>query len=424
DALTCELPVRSPALGASVRHFGRKFQLVSAPTRAKGVEDTAFYRYHRLISLNDVGGDPGEFGFPPAKFHRASAHRAKHWPHTMLATSTHDNQRSEDVRARIDVLSELPAGWRLRLRRWHRMNAARKAAVEDMPAPSRNDEYLLYQVLLGSFPPGEPDAAALDAWRSRIVEYMRKAMREAKMRTSWARVNEEYEAATAAFVNALLDPRPGNAFLEDLRVAAATVAWPGFLNSVAMVAVKYTSPGVPDCYQGNEMLDLSLVDPDNRRPVDYESRRELLDSLAALPDAPDEGRLREIFTASADGRAKLYVMWRLLALRKAREALFLEGDYTPVRTTGSHARHVLAFARRRGKACSVTIVPRLVATLGVKTAELPCGTIWGDTRVELPFIASDAQPRDVISGRALHLERRGLALAELLAAAPVAVLSC
>jgi len=424
DALTCELPVRSPALGAAVRQFARKFQQVSAPTMAKGMEDTAFYRYNRLASLNDVGGDPTEFGFPPAKFHRASAHRAKHWPHTMLATSTHDNKRSEDVRARIDVLSELAGGWRLRLRRWQRMNEARKAVVEDAPAPSRNDEYLLYQVLLGSFPPGACDAAALEAYRERIVEYMRKAMREAKTRTSWARVNEEYEAATDAFIAALLDPRAGNVFLEDLRAAVDAVGWLGFLNSLAMVAVKYTSPGVPDCYQGTELLDLSLVDPDNRRPVDYATRREMLDRLCALPDAPGDAQLREVFTASSDGRAKLYLMWRLLRLRHERETLFLEGAYVPLHTSGTHARHVIAYARRHGKQAVVTVVPRLVATLALQPGALPCGAaVWGDTRLDAAFLPADAELRDVVTGRALRLEHGGIELAALLGTAPVAVLA-
>jgi len=391
---------------------------------AKGLEDTAFYRYNRLVSLNDVGGDPAEFGFPPAKFHRASAHRAKHWPHTMLATSTHDNKRSEDVRARIDVLSELPAGWRLRLRRWHRMNAVWKTLVDDAPAPSKNDEYLLYQVLLGSFPPGEPDAAAMDAYRERIVAYMTKACREAKARTSWARVNDAYEAATTAFVKALLDSRPANAFLEELRAAVAMVGWAGYLNSLSMVAVKYTSPGVPDCYQGNELLDLSLVDPDNRRPVDYARRRALLAEFAALPEAPGEAELRAIFAASTDGRAKLYVTWRLLGLRRAREALFADGAYAPLHTGGDRARHAIAFARRRGKETAITVAPRLAATLGASApGEMPCGAIWGDTRVEIPFLGYGAELRDAITGRVRRLAGGGIALSELLDAAPVAVLS-
>ena len=424
EALTCELPTRSPALDSAVRHFARKFQQLSAPVMAKGVEDTAFYLYNRLVSLNDVGGDPTEFGFPPAKFHRASAHRAKHWPHTMLATSTHDNKRSEDVRCRIDTLTELAAGWRLHLRRWHRMNLGRKQSIEDMPAPSRNDEYLLYQVLLGSFPVGAQDDATLAAYRARIVAYMQKAGREAKARTSWARVNEPYEAATTAFIEALLDPRPGNAFVDDLRAALEPIAWAGYLNSLSMVAVKYTSPGVPDCYQGNELIDLSLVDPDNRRPVDYALRMRMLDELAALPGRPDDATLRELFADAQVGRGKLYVTWRLLQLRRAREELFKSGGYVALRVVGEKARHALAFARRHGPESSITVVPRLTATLGVAPGVLPCGgAAWGDTRVELPFVQDGAALRDAITLRERRVVDGAIALADLLDAAPVAVLA-
>ena len=307
DVLSCDLPTRSPSLAEQVRHFARKFQQVSAPVMAKGVEDTSFYIFNRLVSLNDVGGDPDEFGFPPARFHRASAHRARHWPHTMLATSTHDNKRSEDVRARIDVISEMAAGWRLQLRKWSRLNESKRSVVDDAPAPSRNDEYLLYQVLLGSFPAEQPRGAGLDAYAERIVAYMQKATREAKVRTSWARVNEPYEKATEAFVRALLADRPGNEFLEDFRAAVIPITWIGYLNSLAMVAVKYTSPGVPDCYQGNETWDFSLVDPDNRRPVDYGLRQDLLARLEALGDSPPSAAISEIFHQLADGRAKLYL---------------------------------------------------------------------------------------------------------------------
>jgi (1->4)-alpha-D-glucan 1-alpha-D-glucosylmutase len=342
----------------------------------------------------------------------------------MLATSTHDNKRSEDVRCRIDTLSELAAGWRLRIRRWHRMNLGRKQAIEDVQAPSRNDEYLLYQVMLGSFPVGPLDEAALAEYRARIVAYMQKACREAKARTSWARVNEPYEAATAAFIEALLDPRPGNAFLEDFRAAVEPIAWAGYLNSLSMVAVKYTSPGVPDCYQGNELVDLSLVDPDNRRPVDYALRRRLLDGLAALPERLDDAMLREVFGDALVGRGKLYVTWRLLELRRAREALFKTGAYAAVRVVGEKARHVLAFARRHGREASITVVPRLVATLGNEPGTLPCGAaVWGDTRVELPFLARDATLSDAITRRERRVVDGAIALADILDAAPVAVLA-
>jgi (1->4)-alpha-D-glucan 1-alpha-D-glucosylmutase len=424
DVLTCDLPTRSPSLAAQVRHFARKFQQVSAPVMAKGVEDTSFYSFNRLVSLNDVGGDPGEFGFPPARFHRASAHRARHWPHTMLATSTHDNKRSEDVRARIDVLSEMAAGWRLQLRKWRRMNEPKRTLVDDMMAPSRKDEYLLYQTLLGSFPTGQPKGADLDAYRERIVAYMQKATREAKSRTSWARVNEPYEAATEAFVRALLADRAGNEFLEDFRAATIPITWIGFLNSLGIATVKFTSPGVPDCYQGNEIWDFSLVDPDNRRPVDYERRRDLLGHLEALGDNPTAQALAEIFRNLEDGRAKLYVMWRLLQLRRKREALFRDGGYMAIRTTGEHARHALAFARRNGKEFSITLVPRLMVGLGIQPGALPCGPeVWGDTRIELPFLAQEDALRNVLSGEEVRVAGGGIAIADILARAPVAVLT-
>ncbi len=422
DALTCELPTRSPAMAAAVRHFARKFQQLTAPVMAKGVEDTAFYIYNRLVSLNDVGGDPGEFGFPPARFHKASAHRARHWQHTMLATSTHDNKRSEDVRARIDVISELVAEWRLRLRRWSRMNAPRKALVDEMPAPSANDEYLLYQTLLGSYPAGDPSPEEHRDYVERIVAYMTKATREAKARTSWGNMNTAYEAATTAFVRALLDEGPGNAFLEDFRVAVQPIIWGGFLNSLAMVAIKLTSPGVPDTYQGNETWDYSLVDPDNRRPVDYERRRAMLAGLERLAEAP-EVALAEILASLEDGRAKMFVLWRLLQLRGEREALFRLGGYTPLRVIGERARHVVAFARRHGGECVITVVPRLVTSLGIRPRALPCGAaVWADTRVEIGFLKEGATLRNAFTERHHRVERGGIDASVLLHDFPIAVI--
>jgi (1->4)-alpha-D-glucan 1-alpha-D-glucosylmutase len=422
DALTCELPTRSPSMAAAVRNFARKFQQLTSPVMAKGVEDTSFYVYNRLLSLNDVGGDPGEFGFPPARFHRASSHRARHWPHTMLATSTHDNKRSEDVRARIDVISEMVPQWRLLLRKWHRMNLAKKTMVEEEPAPLRNDEYLLYQILLGSFPADATSREALEAYAERIVAYMQKATREAKQRTSWANVNEAYEGATAAFVRALLDARPGNAFLEDLRAAVKPVAWTGFLNGLAMMAVKFTSPGVPDTYQGTEIWDFSLVDPDNRRPVDYERRRGMLAALEAARE-PLEPLLESMLGRLDDGRAKLYVIWKLLQLRKLHEALFRDGGYTAVRTPGERGRHLIAFARRHEGGAAITVAPRLIAGLGVKPGELPCAALWGNTRIDLPFLKEGTLLRDALTLREHRVESGGLAASAVLANFPVAVLT-
>src|SRR6185312_3305613 len=329
----------------AVRDFAMRFQQFTAPVTAKGVEDTALYRFNRLVSLNDVGSDPEQFGIGVHAFHAASGDRATTWPHTLLATSTHDNKRSEDVRARIDVISERPGAWRTLLHRWSRMNRSRKTLVDDAPAPSRNDEYLLYQTLIGTFPQGAEEAA-LTAYRERVQAYMVKALREAKVQTSWLSPSVDYENALRRFVDALFDD--AQLFLPDLRRECAAFAWFGMLNSVSMTLLKLSSPGVPDIYQGNELLDFSLVDPDNRRPVDYTLREANLASLGAIDAAPAEvrgARLRALFDAPLDGRAKLFVVTHALSLRKRFPALFAYGDYRPVAARGAHAGHVVAFAR-------------------------------------------------------------------------------
>ncbi|MDB5809561.1 MAG: bifunctional 4-alpha-glucanotransferase/malto-oligosyltrehalose synthase, partial [Betaproteobacteria bacterium] len=391
----------APPAAAEMRMFARKFQQVTSPVMAKGVEDTALYIYNRLVSLNDVGGEPASFGVTVSGFHGASADRASNWPHTMLATSTHDNKRSEDVRARINVLSEFTAAWQLQLRRWSRMNRSKKREVDGDQAPSRNDEYLLYQTLVGTFPSVMPDETALAAYRERIVAYMLKVVREAKVHTSWVRHNEEYEAAVASFVTSLLTAGKRNLFLEHFRTAVPLLAWLGTLNSVAMTLIKYTSPGVPDCYQGNEFFDFSLVDPDNRRPVDFAARGSALVELAALPQRSDGGEfVRSLFEhAPHDGRAKLYAMWRLLMLRRAHASTFMRGGYTPLNVTGERAAHAIAYARRYAGNGVVTIAGRMFGGLGIKTGELPCGeAVWRDTRVALPFLGDGTVLRNVLTG--------------------------
>jgi (1->4)-alpha-D-glucan 1-alpha-D-glucosylmutase len=319
----------------------------------------------------------------------------------MLATSTHDNKRSEDVRARLDVLSEVPAAWRLMLRHWARFNRSRKRDVDGAPAPSRNDEMLLYQTLLGSWPPGTVPRAE---YRERIVQYMRKATREAKVHTSWIAANEAYESAVASFVEALLaDGR--SLFLDDLVARAPSFAWYGLLNSVTLALVKLTSPGVPDLYQGNELVDLSLVDPDNRRPVDYEARRARLAELEALecdPVAAWTAPLQALFAAE-DGRAKLWVIRRLLAERRRHPDLFERGRYVPLAVHGARTRHVLAYARALGADVLVVVAGRLFAGLGCAPGELPLGAAaWGDTTVRLGRVAAGRVAlADVLTGARL-----------------------
>jgi (1->4)-alpha-D-glucan 1-alpha-D-glucosylmutase len=403
-----------PALLSRYREFTRRLQQFTAPVAAKGIEDTALYRHHRLAALDEVGCDPDDFGFTVSAFHGASRDRAARWPHTMLASSTHDTKRSEDVRARLDVISELPAAWRLAVRRFARINRSKRRTVEDGPAPSRNDEYLLYQILVGTFPAGGLDEAGLAVYRQRIVQYMLKAAREAKQHTSWINPNAAYETALAGFIEALLARADGNLFLDELRAALPPFAWWGAFNSLSMTLLKLASPGVPDIYQGEEMIELALVDPDNRRPVDFETRRRLLAELAAASDG--QQTLRELLAAPTDGRAKLWTIARALRLRRADPDLFADGEYLPLAAEGERAQHLLAFARRHRNRLAVAIAGRLYAGLGLPAGKPPVGALWRGTRIDLPPAAGWC---DVLSGA------RFAGAAELeavLAAAPLALL--
>jgi 4-alpha-glucanotransferase/(1->4)-alpha-D-glucan 1-alpha-D-glucosylmutase len=412
-----------------VERFIGRFQQFTSPVMAKGVEDTSFYIYNRLASLNEVGGHPLTFGFSLAAFHGASQDRARSWPHTMLASSTHDNKRSEDVRARIDVISEMPPAWRLALRRWSALNRRKKKKVGGELAPSRNDEYLLYQTLLGAWPLEPVDAKGLENFRERIERYMLKAAREAKVHTSWMNPNEAYEQALSAFIGAILKSLDKNPFLADFVPAQAIVARYGMLNGMSQTLIKLTSPGVPDIYQGTELWDFSLVDPDNRRPVDYEKRDRMLKELQAAfsgEEARWHERAQELLANMADGRIKLYLTWRALALRAKDPELFEKGGYLPLNAVGAQADHVCAFARVHENRAVVTVAPRFYYRLTGGEAIMPLGEkIWGDTRVPLPEKFS--RYRDELTGARFGAEdahgKRSIRLAELLTTLPVALLS-
>jgi (1->4)-alpha-D-glucan 1-alpha-D-glucosylmutase len=375
--------------------FVMKFQQLTGPVMAKGVEDTAFYRYNRLVALNEVGSDPAAFGTSVAEFHRENADRARRWPHGLLTSSTHDTKRSEDVRARIAVLSELPREWRAAVNRWARLNRRRKTRVEGASAPDRNDEYLFYQTVLGAWP---WDAATPDeAFVARIEAFMLKAAREAQVHTSWVNPDLAYEAALQQFVRAALDASRPNPFLEDIAALREMVAHAGAINALAQQLLKLTAPGVPDIYQGTELWDQSLVDPDNRRPVDYGQRIRLLRGLQRR--RPCRRLVADLLETKADGRVKLYLTSRVLACRAAYPDLFARGEYIPLATEGAAADHVVAFARRDAENEFIAAVPRLVMGLTRKELVDPIGPeIWGDTRLLLP----DAEPgtcyRDVFSG--------------------------
>jgi (1->4)-alpha-D-glucan 1-alpha-D-glucosylmutase len=416
----------SSPLHTDVNRFARRLQQFTGPVMAKAMEDTSFYVYNRLIALNEVGGDPRRFGVTVAAFHAASLERQRDWPAEMLATSTHDNKRSEDVRGRIAVLSEMPAVWRLALRRWGRLNKRHETRWDSGSAPDRNDQYLLYQTLLGVWPSAVPDAAALDTLRQRVHAYMRKAVREAKVRSSWSSPDQAYESALASFIDGLLDCLEPNRFLDEFLPLQRLVARCGLYNSLAQTVLKFASPGVPDIYQGNELWDFSLVDPDNRRVVDYDVRRAMLQQIRSSErDETGAKQAKMLFDSIDDGRLKLYVIWRALALRARRSGLFEQGRYVALQVAGAHASHVCAFARIDGAGSVLCVVPRLLVDLTARATRPPLGpAVWADTRIMLPSSPATTY-RDVFTD-AIHgstgATASHLAASDLFDMLPVALL--
>ncbi|MGA7802341.1 MAG: malto-oligosyltrehalose synthase [Gammaproteobacteria bacterium] len=417
---------RSPELLARIVQFAMKFQQYTAPAMAKGLEDTALYVYNRLVSVNEVGDDPRHLGTSPGAFHHANQERLQSWPHAMLATSTHDAKRSEDVRARINVLSELTDEWRLHVGRWSRVNRSKKPIVDGQPAPSRNDEYLLYQSLIGAWPLEALDAAALETFQRRIEDYMLKAVRESKVVTSWINPNTEYEEAVVQFIRRLLGNGGRTPFLADFLPFQARVARFGLLNSLSQTLLKLLSPGVPDLYQGTELWTFSLVDPDNRRAVDFERRRALLEELCGrAAREPLDGLARELRDALEDGRAKLYLTWRALQVRRRHPDLFQQGDYLPLAADGACAGHICAFARRQGVKEVVGIAPRWFATRSRESDAGPeVSPPLPDTFVESPSAGPFV---NLLTGETVEPARHDgqyrLAADPLLAHFPVALLA-
>ena len=385
-----------------------KFQQTTGPVMAKGVEDTIFYVYNRLVSLNEVGGEPDRFGRSVAEFHRDNLARSERWPHAMLATSTHDTKRSEDVRARISVLSELPREWSGALGRWRRLNARHRRRVDGYAAPDRNDEYLLYQTLLGVWPFEPLDGAGRAELVERVQAYLLKATREAKVHTTWINPNQEYDQAVADFIAAMLDQRQNAAFLSSFEPLRHRVAHLGVFNSLSQTLLKLTTPGVPDIYQGTELWDFSLVDPDNRRPVDYERRVQLLKELRtqiARRRGSLAGLAKELLASREDGRVKLYLTQRALQFRSRCPTLFESGAYRPLEAEGAYGDRLVAFSREREETSVIVVAPRLVATL-VRDAELPLGSsVWGDTWLDLAAPPGTCY-RDLFSGLVLQSEAR------------------
>jgi (1->4)-alpha-D-glucan 1-alpha-D-glucosylmutase len=366
--------------------FVGKFQQVTSPVAAKGIEDTALYLYNRLVSLNEVGGEPDKFGVAPDALHAWLADRAAKWPHGLSASSTHDTKRSEDVRARINVLSELAGEWRPATQRWARMNRKARSLIDGESYPSRNEEYLLYQTLVGTWPLTTMTADQEREYHQRIHDYMLKTMREAKVFTSWLNPSEPHEKAMARFVAMVLAPA-NVTFREDFGEFARRVTRFGIYNSLAQLAIKIGAPGVPDFYQGTELWDFSLVDPDNRRPVDYRRRRELLDTIDVSVDER-ASLAAELLQHPEDDRMKLFATRTMLRARRAAHDVFRCGRYEPLAVEGSARQHLFAFGRVLGQRHVLVCVPRLVATLA-REGNPPIGDVWSDTRISVP----DEAPR-------------------------------
>ncbi|WP_420128303.1 malto-oligosyltrehalose synthase [Longimicrobium sp.] len=423
DTLLLEWPDSLDARSRSQHaRFVMKFQQLTGPVMAKGVEDTTFYVYNRLVSLNEVGGEPDRFGIDPEEFHAFNLERAEQWPHALSSSSTHDTKRSEDVRARINVLSEIPEFWSERVNAWAGFNAAKVRKDGQRPVPDANDEYLLYQSLVGAWPFGELDDQGRQDFTGRVQAYMEKATREAKRHTSWLNPNPAYDKGLGGFIKDILADGE-SAFMDDFLPFQRMISRLGMVNSLAQTLVKIASPGVPDIYQGQEAWDFSLVDPDNRRPVDYALRGELMRSI--------ETRRGEVGLAEAagemvdgweDGRVKLHVVQTALRLRMAFPAAFTGGAYVPLVAEGARAEHAVSFARTGEGAAVIVVVPRLVATLTRdRDFALPQAADWKGTHLPLPDDLA-GRYRNALTGEELRPGKHGLDLTDVFATFPVALL--
>lgn len=408
--------------------FVMKFQQVTGPVTAKGLEDTAFYIYNRLVSLNEVGGSPERFGTPMETFHGQNIERGKFWPHTMNATSTHDSKRSEDVRARINVLSEIPDEWRECLARWRRLNKKNVVAIEGQTVPDPNEEYLLYQTLIGTWPIEPMTKPEYEVFKKRIKDYMVKALREAKVNTSWINPNTNYENALMNFIEAIMNNARRNKFLKDFHVFQKKISHYGIYNSLSQTLLKITSPGIPDFYQGTELWDFSLVDPDNRRPVDYNVRIKMLEELKRNEsEMPLSELSKELTINKNNGKIKLYLIYKALNYRKIHREIFERGEYVPLEATGEKSDHICSFMRKFENSAVLVVAPRFFTRLIPQPESLPFNKdVWKDSFIVLPNEETEKKYRNIFTGEVVtairHKESTILYLSNIFAHFPVALM--
>jgi (1->4)-alpha-D-glucan 1-alpha-D-glucosylmutase len=401
--------------------FVMRWQQFTSPVMAKGLEDTALYIYLPLASLNEVGGDPRLVGTDPFAFHEFIASRMVNWPNSMNATTTHDTKRSEDTRARIAVLSEIPHEWECALRSWSQANQRFASQVNGATVPDRNEEYLFYQTLIGAWPLAE------DEWPTlvpRLQDYIVKATREAMVHTRWTRPHEPHESALRDFVCGVLDRDRNSQFCSCFELFQQRTALYGMLNGLGQVVLKVASPGVPDLYQGSELWDLRLVDPDNRGPVDFPKRGAMLAALFGAPNWNCSRYVQDLLENWRDGRVKLYVLAQALRLRHKYPNLFTCGEYQPLKATGPHRDRLLAFARVDGHDHAIAVIPRCIAGVRAPVLGADRSDFWQDTLLELPNKAAGRWV-NVFAGAsapAVSIGKRGISLADVFGGFPVALM--
>ncbi|MEL6263211.1 MAG: malto-oligosyltrehalose synthase [Cyanobacteria bacterium J06626_6] len=408
----------SGELRSQVLQFSMRAQQFTGPLMAKGIEDTLFYVYNRLVGLNEVGGVPGDFGLSLQAFHDYHQHQQRHWPNNLNASSTHDTKRSEDVRSRLSVLSEIPQEWTDQVNHWKALNTPKKTSGHQGPIPDANDEYFLYQTLVGAYP---FDPQELPDFLDRVKAYAIKAGREAKVKTNWVQPNEEYERGFTSFIETLLSPAEDNAFLNSLQTFQHRIAKYGIYNALSQLLIKLTAPGIPDFYQGSEIWDLSLVDPDNRRSVQYVQRIQILEEIKTAWEKDSKHLLKALLQSAENGHIKLFLTHRMLAARKHFQDLFNKGEYIALAVTGQHSERVIAFERRLEGSRVVVIAPRFFTGL-VASDALPIGTtVWGDTAVKLQL---DKQTiwKNWLTNSSVASDK-GILVGEACASFPVAFLS-
>lgn len=419
----------------TVLPFAMAFQQLTGPVQAKGVEDTTCYRHPVLLSLNEVGGDPGQFSRTLETFHQANSQRRARWPLEMLATSTHDTKRGEDARARLNVLSEIPDQWDRAVDSWYAGNAHLRRQVDGQPAPSANDEYLYYQTLIGAWPSVSPSTPLSDCVSERFVErmtdFMRKAAREAKERTSWSAPHRDYEVAVQTFMTATLSGPSAAGFLTAFAPIQRQTARVGIVNSLSQLILKIAVPGVPDFYQGTELWDFSLVDPDNRRPIDFEYRRTMLREMlspAGSGASPRDVRrtLTRLLSQAWNGLIKLFLTARGLRFRRTHRDLLLWGDYIPLEAAGAQAEHVVSFARRDDQSTVIVLAPRLPFGISDDEHPHPLGErAWGETDIDLSRFPALTSVTDVLTGATIAVkdpqDRPRLRVADVCRTLPVAL---